>query len=110
MRDYRRSRIASKYFIKNGRSFRNYPWAELYVAIKDFRLIFKFKYNYRSKTLGADFVPYRYRWLNQMRFLMFYLKLTQRFRWGQFEPKQVTFLLKKVKKLCYLGLLKDSIR
>lgn len=110
MNDYRRSRIASKYFIKNGRNMRNYPWIKLYIAIKEFPLIFKFKYNYRSKTLGANFVPYKFRWLNQMRFMMFYLKLIRGFKWSVFEPKKLTFLLKKAKKACYLGLVKDSIR
>lgn len=41
-----------------------------------------------------------------MGFLQFYIKLLKQFKWAQFEPRKLTFFLRKAKRACYTEILK----
>lgn len=80
----------------------------LYKTIYDFKLIFKFKYNILTKDLTAEYIPYSLRWLNQMQFFQFYLKLLTKFKWYQLPQKQLINYLIKAKRSCYLSLINQN--
>jgi hypothetical protein len=100
--------MVRRFFCFRGIYQKDYNWALLYKAIYDFKLIFRFKYNLLSQTITADYVPAQYRWLNQMRFFRFYLKLLKRFKWHELPQKQLFGYINKAKRSCYLGLLRNK--
>lgn len=106
-RDYKQIKVTKKYFFKHGHNLIQYDWFSLYWALKGFKLMFKFKYNLKAQQLSASYIPYKKRWANQMGFLKFYIKLLKRFKWSDFEPKKLTFFLRKAKRACYTGLLEN---
>lgn len=100
--------LVRRFFCKKGVYLKDYDWTVLYKAIYDFKLLFKFKYNMVTKALTADYVPRQYRWLNQMRFFQFYIKLFQRARWYQLPLKRLFLYINKAKRYCYAGLIQQK--
>lgn len=108
-RDYKQAKVSKKYFYKNGHNKVTYDWFTLFWAIREFKLMFRFKYNLQAQQLSAAFVPRHQRWANQMGFLKFYLKLFKRMKWHEFEPRKLTSFLRKAKRACYSGLLETIV-
>lgn len=109
-KEHRRVVVVRRFFCNRGVYQKDFNWAILYKAIYDFKLIFRFKYNLLSKTITADYVPAQYRWLNQMRFFRFYLKLLKRFKWHEMPLRQLFTYVNKAKRSCYTGLLRNKKR
>lgn len=106
--EHRRVMFVRRFFCKRGTYLKEYKWIDLYRAISDFKLIFKFKYNMTNKSLTADYIPRQFRWFNQMRFFQFYLKLFQRVQWYQLPLKRLFIYINKAKRHCYKGLIQQN--
>ena len=92
--------LTKKYFYKNGKNIKSRNWLILFYLVRDFYLIFKFKYNIKTKELVASFVPLEKRFLNKIFFFRLYLKLLNYVKWTTINMKILFSFFKKAVAIC----------
>lgn len=75
-------------------------WLILFFLIRDFYLIFKFKYFLKTKELKASFVPLEKRFANKIFFFKVYLRLMNDIKWTLINIKKLFNVFKKTVNLC----------
>lgn len=108
IKEYTRFMIIKRYFIKRGIPLKRRDWTVLYYLIRDFYMLFKFKYSFKKKELTAVFLPVEKRFLNKIMFFRLYLKLLNYIKWTTINIQKLFFFFKKAVRVCTLELVNTN--
>lgn len=98
--------ITKKYFYRNGHNKIFINWYLLYEKIKNFYLLFKFKYNPQKNTLQTQVITKNEKFMLNMSFFKQYLKLINQYKWYQLDNKILFNRLKQLRIYFYQFLIK----